>query len=135
MVIVNIADKGNSAENIGLAAVCENPEGKLKRREPIDPRTHTNPGQNTSPHFAFTRLPRSLDWMGLDPTLKVLNGLRAIVFGNQLPHYVIAMTDEQWKDIPPTDSPFPMGQASILQEILEWHGATTIWMDQWRIVQ
>ena len=129
-VIAHIAEKGNNRESIGLALVCKNPEDQLARRGPIDPRHH----EQKSPHFAFTRLPRSQDWMGLDPALKMMKGLRAIIFGNQLPHYVIAMTDEIWGWTPPANS-FPLGQALTLKEILEWHGARPIWTDEWDIIR
>ena len=78
------------------------------------------------------RLLRHPEWVGLNRTLRLMQGMRVMVFESwELdlePGLVIAQNecdDGEW----PVDSPAPPGGAQLLREILLWHGAREVrWM-------
>ena len=107
-LLLQITTEAASDDTIGLAIATKSPKGKG--------------------FYTFTQLLKHPHWMGMDPALPKLKGLRAVVFDLNTPSspaFILAL--------PPNDisvkehKPFPQGQASILRDLLAWHGATPAW--------
>lgn len=77
--------------------------------------------------YTFTQLLKHPHWMGLDPSLPKIKGLKAVIFQVTpgTPGFIIAL--------PPRDinakrqRPFPPGLPTILRDLLDWHGAQPVW--------
>ncbi len=119
-LMMEIASTGNTSATIGIAIM------------------EKAPGEDSNGAYAFSCLSRDSDWMGLDPTLPGVRGLRAVVEESAdtpgVPGTVMAMPrgcaggDENPEAENPDD--FPPGQARTLRDLLRWHGADPVWADR-----
>ena len=116
-LMVRFARRGNTRQTIGLG---------LLRAPPLEPAV---PPTEPEIVIAFTRLPRDLRWMGLDPVLPHLDGLLAGVYESPDhgdPAFIVALPPAHAGD-PPLDHPFPQ-EHEELRRLLVWHGATPFWL-------
>ena len=107
---VRIAVEGTSEDTIGMVIITK----------------ETN-GQNS---HIFTRLLRHPHWMGFEACLPNIRGLRVIVFQHETPDRpdaILAMDPSTMP--PPSHAPFPPGQASVLRDLLAWHGGKPVWSE------
>ena len=111
-LMASIAQDGNTQTTIGMAVMSR------------------DPGQDGKGVYSFTRISRDPGWMGMDPTLPSLHGLKAVVVEAQgrpgRPGTVIALpADAVGDDIP--DLEFPPGEARVLRDLIRHHGGCPVW--------
>ena len=125
-IMAKIASAGNTGKSIGMAIMEE------------------APGEDSNGTYTFTYLSRDPDWMGFDPALPRVRGLRAVVEESAdmpgspgtviaLPRGYAGQADGRpeargQEDSHPED--FPPGQARTLRDLLRWHGAEPVWADR-----
>ena len=107
---VKIAVEGTSEDTIGMVIITKEPDGK---------NSHT-----------FTQLLRHPHWMGFEACLPNLRGLRVIVFQHETPDRPDAILVMDPSTMPsPSHAPFPPGQATVLRDLLAWHGGEPVWSE------
>ena len=82
-------------------------------------------------HINIFRLSRHPDWMGMEPFLQSLDLHQALIFekpGTKTPHFVIIAPRSNHIPQHLSDVPFPHGQASMLKEVLSYHGILPMWV-------
>ena len=107
---IRIAMEGTSEDTIGMVTIKRKPNGYGA--------------------YIFTQLLKHPSWMGVDASLPGLHGLRAVVFQSKIkdqPSVVLAMDPNTLQAN--SAAPFPLGQPTILRDLLAWHGAEPIWTE------
>lgn len=107
-LVLRTAIAGNTPDTIGMAIAVNLPGGKGS--------------------YSFTQLLRHPHWMGLDAALPRIKGLRAIIFPDKTNNQPAAVVATAPGNITTrSEAPFPPGQATILKDLLSWHGADPVW--------
>ena len=107
---LRIAVEGTSEDTIGMVIITKEPDG------------HNS--------HIFTQLLRHPHWMGFDAFLPNIRRLRVIVFQQETPNRpdaILAMDPSTMP--PPSYAPFPPGQATVLRDLLAWHGSEPVWSE------